>query len=426
MQNEKLNAKKPLFLLLSVLMAVSIWVYVDETNDRTIEQVVADIPVEYTNESALTNKGLMVLEKETSQTIDVKFSGRRRLVSWLDQSKIRMTVDLANIESSGVQSIRPTLKYTDQDSDRFTTVRYSFSPITVNISELNSNVVEIRCDVTGHLADGYSAGVVRLSQEMLEIRGLAKDIDPVSYAKVILDIGENVTETVSKSLTFQFYNEKDELIENDAIYPTVDEVQATLPVYVTKELDLVVNFKEAPGARAENLVYTIDPPTITVSGDASLLKNMNSIVLDEFDLMQLVGEGRYVNTYSIILPEGCQNLSGVTRASMEIRFRDISSAEITADQINYTNLPSDKEAEILTQELMVSVFGTSEDVAAVTSEDLIVTADLSQYSAASGVYTVPVTVSVKGTGDIGVVGTYEVQVAIREPVDTGEEPSVEE
>ena len=60
---------------------------------------------------------------------------------------------------------------------------------------------------------------------------------------------------------------------------------------MTKELKLVMDFLEAPGARVSNLDYTISPSTITVSGDAGKLKNVDTIVLGEFDLLKLLDEG---------------------------------------------------------------------------------------------------------------------------------------
>ena len=198
---------------------------------------------------------------------------------------------------------------------------------------------------------------------------------------------------------------------------------------MTKELTLVVDFKEAPGARKSNLDAPITPATITVSGDAGKLKNVDTIVLGEFDLLDLLKEGVSSESYAtysypIIIPEGCQNLSGVTRATMQIKFNDLATSEVTATQMQYAALPEGKEAQILTEELLVTVFGTAANVANITTENLIVTADLTDYSAASGTYTVPATVSVKGNSDIGILGKYQVQVTIRESA--AEEPPAEE
>ena len=70
--------------------------------------------------------------------------------------------------------------------------------------------------------------------------------------------------------------------------------------------------------------------------------------------------------------------------------------------------------DILTQELTVTVFGTSEDVAETLGEHLTIQVDLENYAAASGTYTVPVKIIENAPGDIGVAGTYQVQVTIHE------------
>ena len=429
MRNEKMNKRKAFYILLAILVSAAVWVFVDEIGNNggpfLVDVKITGIPVEYTSEDTLTDRGLMLLKDGTSQTIDLTFQGARRLVTQLDRSKVRVTVDLANVSRAGMQNVGGTnISFTDRKfklNSNVTILERSFYNASVNISELNSNIVDVRCELVGNVAEGYSAGEIKLSQDTLEIRGLPEDIDPVSYAKVTFDIGKNAVETVSRELSIQFYDRYNRLIKNDDIYPLTDSIQATLPVYVTKELKLVMDFLEAPGARVSNLDYTISPSTITVSGDAGKLKNVDSIVLGEFDILKLLDEGASTNTYPIIIPDGCQNLSGVTRATMQIKFKDIASAEVVATQMEYAALPEGKEAEVLTAELMVSVFGTTEEVAAVTSENLIVTANLTDYASASGTYTVPATVSVKDAGDIGVLGKYQVQVTIREPAPPEEE-----
>ena len=425
MQNEQGKKRKVLYILLALLAAISMWIYADEFGNngghRLIEKTITDIPVNYNGESKLADRGLMLLEDETTTALDVTVKGGRRQVSRLEQDDITINVDLSNVEKAGVQQVPCTFSYDDDKFSNDMSRKPSSNQVTVNISELNRRIVDIRCELSGHVADGYSAGQLQMSQDTLEIRGQAKDIDPVSYVKVVLDVGDGAEETVSQELTFQYYDKNNQQLNSANIHPTVDSVQVTLPVFVTKELRLVVDFKESPGARKSNLDYEIKPEYIVVSGDAAALRNIETITLGELDLLDLLNGGPRYHTYPIIIPDGCQNLSGVTRATMQISFKDIASAEIAATQMEYTALPKGKEAEVLTEELMVSVFGTTEEVAAITTENLIVTADLTDYAAASGTYTVPATVSVKGVGDIGILGKYQVQVTIREPAQLPEE-----
>ena len=183
MRNEKTNRRKVLYILLAVLISSAIWFYVDEFGNnggaRLVEQKVTDIPIEYISEDTLTDRGLMLLKDGTSQTIDMTFRGARRLVTLLDRSKVRVTVDLSGVSRAGVQGVGTSVSITDRKfslNNNVTITDRSFYNATVNISELNSRTIEIRCEVTGNVADGYSAGEVRLSQNTLESRGLAKDV----------------------------------------------------------------------------------------------------------------------------------------------------------------------------------------------------------------------------------------------------------
>jgi len=248
----------------------------------------------------------------------------------------------------------------------------------------------------------------------VEIRGEPDAIDSVAQVKVVLDLGEGTMESVTRDLEFFYYDEAGQLLSGYGIHPTVDTVRATLPVYVTKQMKLDVTFQEAPGVRKDNLEYEISPKTITVSGDAGQLRDINTIVLGELDLLKLRSSGTSSYVYPIIIPEGCQNLSGVTQATMEIRFRDLVTENISAGEITYSNLPAGKHVEILTQELPIRIFGESGDVAEVRSEQISVVANLTNYSSASGTYTVPASVTVNAPVDVGVAGTYQVQVTIRD------------
>jgi YbbR domain-containing protein len=420
--------RKVFYILLAFLVAALVWFYVDMFGNNggpySATVTISDIPITYTGDAALEERGLMLLDENTTTSLDLTLTGSRLLVVQFTRDDFKVTVDLDKIEHSGVQSVNYELSYLDERITNSMVKSRSPYSAMVNISELNSKTVNIRCELVGNVADGYSAGEPQLSQSTLEIRGEAQSIDPVSYAKVVLDIGDRAEETVSQTLTFQYYDSNDQLLEDTGIHPTVDSVQATLPVYVTKELELVVDFRESDGVRAQNVNAVITPSTITVSGDAAALRKVNSITLGTYDLLELLGSGAAVHTatYPIIIPNGCQNLSGVTRATMKISFKDMTEADVTTNQFTYANLAEGRYVDILTEELTVSVFGTADDVNAIDGSDIRVVADLSNYTAASGTYTVPAIIENTSNRDIGVSGDYFVQVTIQDEPFPEEEP----
>ena len=433
MESNNNSSRKIIYFLLSVLVACGIWLYADLTSGpngapRTCIREITDIPIEYTREATLTDRGLMLVEDGSDLTVDLELEGTRSLVTKLDREQIRFVVDLSNVTSAGVQNIGYSVSYTDNEfrNGAISTKNVSIGGgATVNISELYRRTIDVSCELVGNVAETYTAGQVQLSHTEIEVRGLQEDIDPISYAKVTLDIGDSVEETVSQELELQFYDQDGNLLDDSRIHATVETIQATLPVFVTKELRLVVNFIEAPGARVRNTDAHIEPETITVSGDATQLKNVETLTLDNhFNLLDLgtSASSNYTTTYyPIIPPEGCQNLSGVTRAALKIRFEDMTSASVPTENITLANLSEGRTATLLTTSLPVQIYGTEADVSAVAGEDIAVTVDLSDYSSASGTYTIPAEVRVSG-GDLGITGEYQVQVTIRERV---EEPPEE-
>lgn len=431
MESERTGRRKFVYLVLSVLVACGIWLYADLTsgpNDspRTVTWEFEDIPIEYLYESTLTDRGLMLAEEGTDHAVDLTLSGTRWDISNLDRSNIRITASLWDVTNAGEQRVNWTISYPNLrfSADTFERVSPSTNMATVNISELYSRTVSVSCELVGSVSDPYSAGQVQLSNTEVEVRGLREDIDPISYAKVTLDIGDDPTETVVRDLELQYYDRNGQLLDKSGIHTSIEGVRATLPVFVTKELRLTVNFTEGAGMRLRSTDYHIEPETITVSGDAAQLKNIETLRLGDYDLAELgtnASQNYTTTNYPIILPEGCQNLSGITRAALRIRFKDMSSATMNTENISWLNLPSGKHVELLTRSLPVKVFGTGEDISALSGEDVAVTVDLSDYSAASGTYTVPAVITVT-KGDIGISGEYQIQVSIKEGA---EEPAPE-
>ncbi len=447
MQNEQRSVRKALYLAMAVFVALVIWLYVDEFGNnggpRLTQKEFNDIPIEYIHEEALMDHGLMLVEDGSDQTVDIELEATRRLIADIDREKIHIIADLSDITEAGTQTIQPRLTYSGYrlfGGQRITITQSMLKEMnpftaTVNIKELNSKPVEVRCLLRGNVADGYSAGQLQMSDTMIEIWGQEEDLAPVSYAKVVLDIGEAAVSSVEQSLPITYYDEHDQPLDGTGIRSTVQEIKVKMPVSVTRELRLAVDLKESPGARAKNVQVDIQPKTIMVSGDASELNGVESIVLSEFDLMNLKAQTTATSyTYPITVPEGCTNLSGVTRATMTISFMDMTAAEVTTNQFVYEHLPKGKTVDILTEEMTISIFGTTADVAAVKPDHITVLADLTDYSAASGSYTVPARIVVDGAGDIGIRGTYDVRVVIQddpeaesipeeteEPKPTGEE-----
>ena len=418
----KWSGRNALHLVISILVAVCIWIYVDETEGRKVEVTFSGIPIEFLNEdTTLADRGLMLIEEQSDTTVTLELQGKRRLISRLDPSELRIQADLGSITATGEQTINYRIIYPSNEFSNNLTVRNASSyTVRVTIGELYRKEVDVICDIEGTVPEGYIAGELQCDPATLEIRGEQSKVDQVSYAKVTLQIDE-LTETTTQMLDYTLYDENDEPVDMTGIHAVDDQIQVTLPINIMKELKLKVNLIESPGSSASNVSCQIEPSSITVFGDAALLKDVDSLVLGNYDLSKLTASTTL--SYTIPIPDGVENSSGISRATVHISFKDLAETTVTVTDITCENIPEGKNVDVLTQELDVLLRGTSEDLEGISGDDVSLIADLENVGSASGSYTVPARVVIHLDRDIGTTHTYQVQIRITDKDDSNSEDS---
>ena len=404
----KSKRRKVFYILLSVLIASMVWFYVNNSEEVRIN--VHSVPVEFLNEdTTLAGKGLMLVNGEEAVTVDLQLKVPRRLMFNFDTSQIRLVSDLSSITYAGKQSVTFNILFPSSISTRDVSVESpTVRTVQVEIGELQKRNIEIRYKVIGNVAEGYIAGAVQLNPVELQIRGQQADIMQVSYAQVMLNI-ENATSTVVELLDYQLYDYTDQPITNKNIHPTSEQIQVTMPVMTVKDVPLKINFVETAGSRLESFNWSLSHDSITLSGDASQIASIDEIELGTLALEDLRADE--VFDYDIPIPEGVNNLSGITSVTLTIGASNVETREVEATSFSYENFNGSGEVTIVTSSLPVTLRGTAADLAVISDRQVRVIADLSDIAADSGSYTVPARIVVDGY-DIGAVGSYEVTVRI--------------
>lgn len=407
---EQSNTRKAVYIGISLFVSLLIWFSV--SGNAEVSVTVEDIRVEFLNEeTSLAEKGLMRLDV-VEPTVDLTLRMTRSNVYKLDTGEIRLLADLGSVTTPGAQNITYIISLPNNvPSSEVKIEAPSTRTVLVNIGELYHKEVDVRCEVVGSVAEGYLAGSVSLSPGMLEVRGQQEDIVNVNYAQVTLDVS-NAKATMVELLEFELYDFNDQPIENTLIHPVVDHIQAVMPVKRVKELPIRVDLVEAPGVRLENVGVELSAESITLSGDAALLDDLEELNLGTVQLADYDGTQTFV--YPIEIPAELENLSGITEATLTLTYQNITTASFDATHFEVAGLSAGQRASVITGTLPVTLRGTENELAAVEAERLIVTADLTDISATAGVYTAPAEVRVDGNEDVGVIGEYEVTVRIED------------
>ena len=200
-------------------------------------------------------------------------------------------------------------------------------------------------------------------------------------------------------------------LSSDGLEFDVSTINVTIPISMMKEVSLYVQCIYGAGATEENTSIEIEPSTITISGDTSVVSGINRIDIATIDLTDFALTLQ--DTYAIPLRNDVENVSGVTKAEVTIEIQGVSTKQFTVTNFNYTGLPDGYYVEeIITQNLEVKVRGAQDVLDQIQSSNLRAVADLSEVTQ-TGIMYVPVKVELDGFTDAGAVGEYMIAIRIR-------------
>ena len=402
--------RKIIQIVCSILVAIAIWIYVDEEKSVDVKMTVNDLPVEFASEdTALADKNLMLLSGYNT-TVDLVLKGPRKVLWKLNKDEIRIVADTSGIQDTGMQSLTYEVVFPNNvPHSQIQVEKASIYAINVTVGELYTKEVPIKCEVSGRIADGYIAEEIVLDPATLVLRAQRDDLLNVSYAKIRVSIS-GLQETMIRTVEYQLYDYNDIPIDNDDIRAASKLIQVTMPVKAVKEVPLVLNFVEAIGSTMEQVEYTFDPgDTVRLQGDKTILDSIDSIVLDTIYLQDLDEEQTL--EYEISVPDGAEVVDDQTRVTVTITMTGVSERRISTDNFVTANLAEGLGAAIVTESLSVMLRGFTEEIDAMDGSDLTVTVDLAGITQA-GTYTLPVTVRVNEYRNVGIKGAYQVIVEV--------------
>ena len=414
-EKPRFNRSKVVRIVISILVAIAMWLYVDLERAPERTMTIRDIPVEFSGENTtLADKNLMLLSGYDT-TIDLKIRGPKRELVKMNRDNVRVIASTSSIDSVGVHQLDWPVSFPDGVVRTNVSVeKASLSQITVTVGELYTKEVPVECHVVGEVAEGYFTGDVVLDPEVLTLRAQRDDLLNVSCAKLTVDIS-GATRSVVQTVDVQLYDYDGNPVENSNIRTNTSLIQAKVPVLTTREVELAVEFSGVPGAAMNSIKCDITPKTVRLNGEADVLDSIDKLVLATLHVDDL--ELHQQNSYVVTPPDGTWLVNGNEVATADITLEGIEEKSLTATSIEFDKLPSGLYAIAPDGGLTVRLWGLSEEIEAVTAENLRVIADMSAVTG-QGTVTVPVTVTISGFNDVTVRGTYELTVTVTDVAPT--------
>ena len=221
---------------------------------------------------------------------------------------------------------------------------------------------------------------------------------------------EGRRESISDSFRYTLCDDQGEPVDAKLITTDIESIRLDVPIRRVKDLRLTYTLTEGGGANEQNTTVTLSNETIRVSGSEAALDLLgDTLSIGTINLGEITRNS--ILTFAISLPEGVNNLSGITEVTAEIKFVGLSTRELTVDEIHPVNIPEGLGVELITEKLVVTLRGPSAQVANITPDDIYVTVDFTGAEVGTSTFKATATYG-EGFESIGTLKTESVSAKI--------------
>jgi YbbR domain-containing protein len=220
---------------------------------------------------------------------------------------------------------------------------------------------------------------------------------------------------------FEFYDGRGEIVSGRNIRATVlnsddeyiimDEIIITIPLYKQKKVPIRLSFVNIRGINPADITAELSAQTIILAGEKDVIDAVEYLEIGPFDADNMpTGEPL---EFEVSLPGNLMDVEGIGVITATVTLPEVTSATVEVVNYEFINRPIGTVVNQLTTQLFVEIIGEPPAVEAVTSENIIATADLA--NALVGARSeVRLSFEIRGYRYIEVIGEHQLVVELRE------------
>lgn len=349
------------YKIISVIIAIMLWVYVIEATDPMKPQTFTDIPVQLLNEESLAARGL-ALSGEATYTVDVKIEAKRADLAKISAGDIIADADLFGY-SMGKNYIPVTLTVPEG------VTIISVEPIKINvvIEELVEVAKPIRVEFLGQFDDGIEAGQITTQPTEIEVSGAKSEVSAVAYVKAEVNTSKLSAESATVQTRAIAVNSAGDVVKNVRLSSSFIDVTARLSEVKEVPLTVEVTGEVATIYEVTNLDI---PDSIKIKGPKEALAGVTELTAAPVDISSVASTTKI--PLEVTLPEGVEFASGYENISVDITIKPVATKQFTfnADEIIMEGVEDTSSITITTPQIIVTASGSEVVIAGLKKTDL--------------------------------------------------------
>lgn len=288
------------YKVLSVVMAIILWIVVMNISDYSITKRIEDIPVSQLNGDVLDELD-KVYDVSEGDTVDIIVKGRRSIVSDLTAESFYATADLSTMSITNTVQIFVEPRNASLKEDLYITC--VDNTMTLTLEEKVTKQFPVKIKTTGTAYEGYAVGETTASPNIVTVEGPKSAVDKITEVQAnvsVLNARSNF-ETTSGIVLIDAYGE---VINHDKITVSHTEVAVNVNIYPVKTVDIAVEVRGLPedGYGVAEIIY--QPQTIQIAGLPEDLADVELIEIDDISISGLSEDYQTTVDITEYIPKG--------------------------------------------------------------------------------------------------------------------------
>lgn len=392
--------------IISLAIAVLIWLIVRNVQDPVIVQTFYDIPVTLVNESYLSNNMKIPLLIDGDDTVKVRIKAEESVIKELKKEDIVAQADMTQIYMDATPKMVPVEVTCKGIADDNITV----TPRNIQVDIENQTSVEKTIAVnTGDTTPDkdYEVGSLQANPEKVTISGPESIINKIDKVVAKIDVTGMKESNVELDSELKIYDKnQDELSEKQLSYLNLAGVQDNkIKIQaqfwkVQKNVKIGSEYSGSPQYGYEVDSVSVVPETLSLAGtDEALQKlaaegNTLTIPASYIDVSGKDSDFDVKVDISELLPENmklARDINSTVIATVKVLPYNSRDYEVSPTQIKVENKPENMNYKFEPDKIVARIKAKEEDLDNLKTDDIQMKIDLKD--AKAGENTLPVTVT---------------------------------
>ena len=396
--------------VLSLIIAILIWLLVRNVDDPIVVRTFYEIPVSIENASYLAENLEIPLLVDGKDTVKVRVKGARSVVSKLKKEDIKAVADMTQIISKDTTPIMVPVEVTGTGiSDSDITVRPRNIQVDIEKQKSVEKTIAVSTGDTQPDKD-YEIGNLKANPEKVTISGPETIINKIDKVVALIDVTGRKESNIEIKSQLKIYDKNlDELSPKQLEYLNIKEISDnTIRIQaqfwkVKQNVKIKAEYSGEPKRGYEVDSINLVPDTISVAGTDEALKKLeqegNTLEIPGkyIDVTDKTGDFEQNIDLSELLPEDLKlvrDLNSSVIATVKILPYNSRDYEVSVTKIEADNKAEDLDLVFQDEQITIRAKAKEQDLDSLSAANIQVQIDLSGYG--EGEYEVPVTVTLPG------------------------------